>query len=57
MAGAIAGARFGATAIPDRWLDAVENGDRGRDHVEALATALVARTGDPTTALLAERRP
>ena len=41
MAGAIAGARFGAAAIPDRWLDALEDGDRGRRHVEELAHRLV----------------
>jgi poly(ADP-ribose) glycohydrolase ARH3 len=43
MAGAIAGARFGATAIPQRWLDALEEGRHGRRHVEALATELAGR--------------
>ena len=43
MAGAIAGARFGAGGIPARWLDALEDGDRGRRHVERLATQLSAR--------------
>jgi poly(ADP-ribose) glycohydrolase ARH3 len=40
MAGAIAGARFGAGAIPRRWLDALEDGERGRGHVEQLARQL-----------------
>jgi len=40
MAGAIAGARDGITAIPARWLDALENGDRGRSYVEDLARRL-----------------
>lgn len=43
MAGAIAGARFGAGAIPPRWLDELEDGDRGRTHVAEQAAALVAR--------------
>ena len=42
MAGAIAGARTGAVAIPDRWLDALEQGPKGRSHVEGLADRLVA---------------
>jgi poly(ADP-ribose) glycohydrolase ARH3 len=41
MAGAVAGARFGATAIPQRWLDPLEDGVRGRSHVERLARRLV----------------
>lgn len=41
MAGAIAGARDGASAIPGRWLAALEDGPRGRSHVERLAHALV----------------
>src|ERR687898_461920 len=40
MAGAIAGARDGAEAIPGRWLDALEDGPRGRAHVERLALEL-----------------
>jgi poly(ADP-ribose) glycohydrolase ARH3 len=32
MAGAIAGARFDASAIPERWLDGLEDGERGRRH-------------------------
>ena len=43
MAGAIAGARHGAGAIPRRWLDALEDGEKGRGHVERLAAALAAR--------------
>jgi poly(ADP-ribose) glycohydrolase ARH3 len=42
MAGAIAGARHGASSIPVRWLDALEEGERGRTHVERLAIALLA---------------
>jgi poly(ADP-ribose) glycohydrolase ARH3 len=40
MAGAIAGARDGAAAIPARWLDALEGGEKGRSHVERLAERL-----------------
>lgn len=40
MAGAIAGARNGATAIPARWLDPLEDGPKGRSHVERLAERL-----------------
>lgn len=40
MAGAIAGARFGASEIPSRWLSALEDGRRGRSHVEQLAEQL-----------------
>jgi poly(ADP-ribose) glycohydrolase ARH3 len=42
MAGAIAGAQTGALAIPDRWLDALEQGPKGRSHIESLADRLVA---------------
>jgi ADP-ribosylglycohydrolase len=37
MAGAIVGAREGASSIPARWLDALEDGARGRRHVVELA--------------------
>lgn len=47
MAGAIAGARFGAAAIPQRWLDALEDGERGRTHVAALAEQLARRSRSP----------
>lgn len=40
MAGAIAGARFGASAIPERWLAGLEDEGRGRSHVERLAAVL-----------------
>jgi poly(ADP-ribose) glycohydrolase ARH3 len=40
MAGAIAGARTGASSIPDRWLDALEDGERGRSYVQTLADRL-----------------
>jgi ADP-ribosylglycohydrolase len=39
MTGAIAGARE-ASAIPARWLNVLENGDRGRSYVEDLARRL-----------------
>ncbi len=42
MAGAIAGARTGASAIPARWLDALEDGDKGCSYVERLAEQLAA---------------
>ena len=42
MAGAIAGASGGASAIPDRWLDALEQDPKGRSYVEALADEIVA---------------
>jgi poly(ADP-ribose) glycohydrolase ARH3 len=40
MTGAIAAARDGAATIPARWLDALEDGARGRSHVESLAPLL-----------------
>jgi len=40
MTAAIAGARLGARSIPARWLQALEDGKRGRSHVEALAARL-----------------
>jgi poly(ADP-ribose) glycohydrolase ARH3 len=40
MTGAISGACLGANSIPRRWVDALEDGDRGRTHVEQLATRL-----------------
>jgi poly(ADP-ribose) glycohydrolase ARH3 len=42
MAGAVAGARSGASAIPPDWLDALEDGPKGRSHIEELADRLVA---------------
>ena len=41
MTGAIVGARDGLTAIPARWLAALEDGHRGRTHVEQLADRLL----------------
>jgi poly(ADP-ribose) glycohydrolase ARH3 len=43
MAGAIAGARDGASAIPVRWRDSLEDGPKGRSHVERLAELLADR--------------
>ena len=45
MAGAIAGAREGASSIPPRWLDALEDGPRGRRYVVELAAALASAAG------------
>lgn len=57
MAGAIAGARFGATAIPARWVDALEDGAYGRRHVEELAAQLAARArGAASVALHGRQR-
>jgi poly(ADP-ribose) glycohydrolase ARH3 len=42
MAGAVAGARTGASALPSDWLDALEEGPKGRSHIEKLADRLVA---------------
>jgi poly(ADP-ribose) glycohydrolase ARH3 len=41
MTGAIVGARNGLTAIPSRWLAALEDGPRGRTYVEQLADRLL----------------
>lgn len=41
MTGAITGGRHGALSIPARWLETLEDGERGRRHVEMLATRLV----------------
>jgi ADP-ribosylglycohydrolase len=46
MAGAIAGARWGASALPDRWTSALEEGTKGRSHVEGLAERLLAVASD-----------
>jgi poly(ADP-ribose) glycohydrolase ARH3 len=46
MAGAIAAARAGAGAIPSRWLEALEDGPKGRSYVEGLAERLAA-AGQP----------
>ncbi len=40
MAGAIAGAYYGASQLPARWLDNIENGEKGRDYVIKLADTL-----------------
>jgi poly(ADP-ribose) glycohydrolase ARH3 len=44
MTGAIVGSREGAGSIPARWLDALEDDERGRSHVEQLAARLTAAT-------------
>jgi poly(ADP-ribose) glycohydrolase ARH3 len=54
MAGAIAGARFGAAAIPARWTLALERGPLGREYVEQLARSLAEAS---TTAVMHRRGP
>jgi ADP-ribosylglycohydrolase len=44
MTGAIAGARHGAAAIPDRWKSALERGPRGAAYVEEIGARLYERT-------------
>lgn len=41
MAGAIAGAYKGKSAIPARWLNALERGKKGADYIEELAFELL----------------
>lgn len=45
MAGAIAGARFGASSIPAPWLGALEGGARLRRHLARVALDLMAGNG------------
>lgn len=40
MTGAISGAYHGKSGMPERWLNALENGERGRDYIEMLAEKL-----------------
>jgi poly(ADP-ribose) glycohydrolase ARH3 len=47
MAGAIAGARFGAGSIPENLLAGVEDREKGRSHVERLAAEIA--TGSERT--------
>jgi ADP-ribosylglycohydrolase len=45
MAGAISGASYGAAAIPAAWIEVLEDGPKGRSHVQRLADRLAeART-------------
>jgi len=49
MTGAISGAIHGGSSVPRHWLDALEDGDRGRTYVEQLATRLLReRVSSPT---------
>ena len=41
MTGAVAGARDGYRAIPTRWLEALEDDDRGRSHLQTLIAPLI----------------
>jgi poly(ADP-ribose) glycohydrolase ARH3 len=43
MTGALAGARLGASAIPERWRRALEEGEKGASYVEELAERLLER--------------
>jgi poly(ADP-ribose) glycohydrolase ARH3 len=43
MTGAIAGAYHGVDGIPKTWMDALENSEKGRDYVRALAERLYNR--------------
>lgn len=49
MAGALAGAYHGASALPERWVAVLEDGDRGRSYAEALADRLHARAAGQAT--------
>jgi poly(ADP-ribose) glycohydrolase ARH3 len=46
MAGALAGAYHGASAFPSRWVEVLENGPKGRDHVLGLADRLFERLSE-----------
>ncbi len=41
MAGAVAGAHHGAQALPPRWVQALEEGEKGRDYITRLADRLL----------------
>lgn len=43
MAGAISGARHGMSAIPQRWVESLEDGEKGRSYVTRLADQLLTR--------------
>jgi ADP-ribosylglycohydrolase len=46
MAGALAGAYWGLSNLPERWLQVLENGSRGRDYVlELCRSAIQSKTG------------
>jgi poly(ADP-ribose) glycohydrolase ARH3 len=60
MAGAISGARFGASSIPRRWYAVLEDGEHGRSHVERLAVTLAEealRSPRRVSSHLADPRP
>jgi poly(ADP-ribose) glycohydrolase ARH3 len=40
MTGALSGAHHGKTGIPERWLESLENGPKGRDYIESLGVRL-----------------
>jgi poly(ADP-ribose) glycohydrolase ARH3 len=44
MTGALAGAFHGASALPERWVAVLEEGERGRSYAESLADRLHRRT-------------
>ena len=43
MAGALAGAHLGLTAVPAHLVERLENGEKGRDYIRRLATGLYER--------------
>ena len=45
MAGGLVGARVGADALPEIWLERLEDGAKGRQYIDALATRLAERGG------------
>ncbi|MBF0550688.1 MAG: ADP-ribosylglycohydrolase family protein [Deltaproteobacteria bacterium] len=48
MAGAVAGAYYGVSSIPEEWLAGLENGPKGRDYVIDLATRAVTMSWSAT---------
>lgn len=44
MTGAIAGAFHGASAIPSRWIEALERGEQGKGYLEQVADRLLDRS-------------
>jgi poly(ADP-ribose) glycohydrolase ARH3 len=44
IAGALSGAYLGVSAIPANWLSKLENGPKGRDYIDRIATELYAKS-------------
>ncbi len=47
MAGAISGALHGASGIPEAWMDVLEEGPKGREHVRSLGVKVARLDPDP----------